>query len=81
MQRQQNHTSECVHVITDLAQFVKKTKRMARRKRERMKTSTSEIMYIKRLNKKKGLKSKLREFKRIFDVYQKRKAALRLGRQ
>lgn len=51
------------------------------RKRERIKTSTSEIMYIKRLNKKKGLKSKLREFKRIFDVYQKRKAALRLGRQ
>lgn len=32
MQRQQNRTRECVHVITDLAQFEKK--KMARRERE-----------------------------------------------
>lgn len=44
MQRQQNRTRECVHVITDLAQFEKKK---WQGEREKIKTSTSEIMYIK----------------------------------
>lgn len=77
MQRQQNRTRECVHVITDLAQFKKKNGK----ERENKNLNQWNNVYKKRLNKKKGLNSKLQEFKRIFDVYQKRKAALRLGRQ
>lgn len=46
MQWQQNRTRECVHVITDLE---KKNDGKKREKgRGRTKTSTSEIMYIKK---------------------------------
>ena len=50
MQRQQNRTRECVHVITDLAQLEKKNeeRKRKRKRRERIKTSTREIMYIKK---------------------------------
>ena len=84
MQRQQSCTRKCVHVITDLAHVGEKSDGKKKEKRERKsecKTSTGEIMYIKKTQQEKRLKSKLGEFKRIFDVYQKRKAALRLGRQ
>ena len=80
MQWQQNRTRECVHVITDLEEK-KWWQEERERERENKNLNQRNNVYKKRLDKKKGLKSKLREFKRIFDVYQKRKAALRLGRQ
>lgn len=61
MQRQQNRTRKCVHVITDLAHVGEKERDGKRRgrKKERegeCKTSTSEIMYIKKDSTRKTFK-------------------------
>lgn len=62
MHRQQNHTRECVHVITDLAHVGDThTKKSDGKKREKerareSKTSTSEIMYIKKTQQEERFK-------------------------
>lgn len=56
MQRQQNHTRECVHVITDLAQLEKKNDGGKRTRVRESKTSTSEITYIKNTQQEERFK-------------------------